>query len=403
MAKKLNLDLNQIAAVGQRLQDEENFESSNRYFELASILRPDVPLFYFRLGYGFYRMADYKSAIPLYNRALKLNPSFKYAKDQLRDCLGRIGDLSDELSMVDPSNIEVADRWHVADDVHFFPKKFDANSSFGHAVDLFVSSQLKDIPKLFDDQSQIITFGSCFAAELRAALQDRGHGASDIRIPEGLNNTFAILSFMEWCFTGQTSTGSYWYDTDEHLGISEWRGRQGHEVYRDALLRSDGFVFTLGLSEVWQDRETGGVFWRGVPKSIYDGNKHEVRLSTVDENARNIQSIYDLVQRHCGAKPVIFTLSPVPLNATFRGMPCVVADCASKAILRAALESIIIKKPANFYYWPSFEIVRWLGGHITDSVFGNDSSLDTRHVKRPVVGAIIDAFTRAFFVRTRGG
>ena len=48
------------------------------------------------------------------------------------------------------------------------------------------------------------------------------------------------------------------------------------------------FIFTLGLSEVWENKETGDVFWRAVPYNRYNPEKHNFRVTTVEENKNNI-------------------------------------------------------------------------------------------------------------------
>ena len=94
--------------------------------------------------------------------------------------------------------------------------------------------------------------------------------------------------------------------------------------------------------------------------------------------------------------PIVLTLSPVPLNATFRGISCVAADCVSKSTLRVALDGVVGRGLENVYYWPSFEIVRWVGGHVPWPAYGFNRG-DSRHVTRYLVAQIIDAFVEAFY------
>jgi len=51
---------------------------------------------------------------------------------------------------------------------------------------------------------------------------------------------------------------------------------------------------------------------------------------------------------------------------------------------------------ANVYYWPSFEIVRWAGAHVSWPAYGFHDDR-ARHVTRYTVGRIIDAFVEAFY------
>ena len=48
------------------------------------------------------------------------------------------------------------------------------------------------------------------------------------------------------------------------------------------------------------------------------------------------------------------------------------------------------------YYWPSFEVVRWAGGHLPWPAYGVPDRR-ARHVTRYLVAEIIDAFVEAFY------
>jgi len=170
-----------------------------------------------------------------------------------------------------------------------------------------------------------------------------------------------------------------------------------HSFYREKFGEFDGFVITIGLSEVWRDQETGGVFWRGVPQAIFDEGRHTFQISSVEENTANMLAIVELVRRHCGAKPIIFTLSPVPLIATHRtDVTCMLADTVSKSILRVAIDQVMRRRLDDVYYWPSFEIVRWASGHSSYRAFGDDDGAP-RHVNSDHVDVIIDTFIGHFF------
>ena len=62
--------------------------------------------------------------------------------------------------------------------------------------------------------------------------------------------------------------------------------------------------------------------------------------STVDENEANIVRIVELIRSVNPSAPIVLTLSPVPLLATFRGRSCVTADAVSKAALRMAIDNV---------------------------------------------------------------
>lgn len=243
---------------------------------------------------------------------------------------------------------------------------------------------------------RVVTLGSCFARELRSRLAASGVGGGNVWIPSGLNNTFAILDFISWCVTGRETGRGYRYDRDDEGKIREWKPEGEREQCLDALRDAGAFVFTLGLAEVWQDRETGAVFWRGVPKDVYRADRHVFRLTSVEENEANIVQIVELVRSANATAPIVLTLSPVPLRATFREISCLTADSVSKSVLRVAIDQAMTRGPGNVWYWPSFEIVRWVGGHAPWRAFGEDEG-KPRDVSRRLVSAIIDEFLEAFF------
>ena len=110
-----------------------------------------------------------------------------------------------------------------------------------------------------------------------------------------------------------------------------------------------------------------------------------------------MKRIVELIKTYAGAdKTVIFTLSPVPLNATFTDRPTIVSDCVSKSILRVSLDQFFNEnKHNNIHYWPSFEMVRWVGAHTDIPTLFEDNT--TRHVNNDIVKIIIENFVAKFF------
>jgi GSCFA family protein len=250
-------------------------------------------------------------------------------------------------------------------------------------------------PLLGIDDS-VYTLGSCFARELLRYLTKAGVSSKRVWIPSGLNNSFAILDFFSWCATGQETGRGFRYDRLETGEIVEWKPEGERQAYADEFAKAGAFVFTFGLAEVWEDKETGGVFWRGVPEEIFDADRHVFRLSSVEENAANISQIIE----HCRAlnpdAPVVLTLSPVPLMATFREVSCITADAVSKSVLRVALDQVVRDGREGVYYWPSYEVVKWVGPHLDWPAYGLHNR-KPRDVSKQLVAAIIDAFVEAYY------
>src|SRR5205823_2278283 len=127
------------------------------------------------------------------------------------------------------------------------------------------------------------------------------------RVPESLNNTFAILDFVSWCVTGEETGRGFRYDTTADGDIKEWKFEQTRDLALRHFREAGGFVLTLGLAEVWQDSETGSVFWRGVPKDIFDRTRHVFTLTSVDDNEQNVVRTIELIRQVNPSAPIVLT------------------------------------------------------------------------------------------------
>jgi GSCFA family len=309
------------------------------------------------------------------------------SRHHLSDDLGRLS-----LRGPDSKHAWGGHRWH-REDVNLFPTAFE---SYEDVPRLFrehiLPGHMPEKPVL-SERDTVVTLGSCFAQELREVLELAGFGSGSFWIPAGLNNTYAVLDFVSWAVTGGATERGFRYERGPDGQIAEWSPTEERAAYEQHFRTAGAFVFTLGLAEVWVDRETDRVFWRGVPEEIYDAGRHEFRLTTVGENEQNIRRIVELIREVNPAAPIVLTLSPVSLLATFRDVSCITADCVSKSVLRVALDNVVTEKPDNVYYWPSFELVKWAGSVFDWRVYGEDA----RHVHRYLVQCIIDAFVEAFY------
>lgn len=249
---------------------------------------------------------------------------------------------------------------------------------------------------LLEMSDNVVTLGSCFASHLRSYLQQAGCSSDNFWIPEHLTTTHAMLDFISWCVTGQETDRGFRYEID--LAETSHDQIEILEYLRNAA----AYILTFGLTEIWEDRETGHVFWRGMPKEILNHDRHVFRVTTAEENESNIVAMIDLIRKVSPEAPIVLTLSPVPLKATFREISCVAADCLSKATLRLAIDSVMSKHYPSVYYWPSFEIVRWLGAHQSQPSFGIGVQ-DARHVNAELVAQIIDLFVESFYRPAQDG
>jgi hypothetical protein len=84
-----------------------------------------------------------------------------------------------------------------------------------------------------------------------------------------------------------------------------------------------------------------------------------------------------------------------------RGIPNIaespfVADCLSKSVMRLAAHEICTEFDDRILYWPSFEMVRWLGGHVPP-VFGQSDG-HARHPNDELVDMIAKSSISKFSI-----
>ena len=243
-------------------------------------------------------------------------------------------------------------------------------------------------------KTRVSAFGSCFAEHISSWLERRNFvvvtrkngdyaKAYVVRCGEGMVNSFVIRQQLEWTFEDRHFEEELWHGYDaQAFGYDE----SVRVMTRAAFDETDVFIITLGLSEVWYDDVSGGVFWRAIPKNKFDARRHRFRVSTVDENRSNIRRIYDLIAKFRPEAKIIFTLSPIPLVATFRPVSCITANSVSKAILRASLDEVLrdVAAEGRAFYWPSYEIVMEL--------FDNQWRPDRRHVRPEILDFVMTLF-----------
>jgi hypothetical protein len=282
--------------------------------------------------------------------------------------------------------------WYRGDTCNFTPTLaniVDERSAFDWVLKGWLPAEPVIGPK-----TRVIAFGSCFAGHITEYLrrlkfniltaeEGEAAGAYVVRCGEGMVNTFAIRQQFEWAFHGTQPKTETWHNADAQVLAHNEEIRRQTKALFDA---GDVFIITLGLSEIWYDAITGDVFWRAVPKEHFDPKRHKFRVSSVAENKDNLRQIYRLIKEHRADAKVIFTLSPIPLVATFRPVSCVSANAVSKSILRAALDEVMreIDEPRSLFYWPSYELITEL--------FSERWTNDRRHIKQPILEFVMGLF-----------
>ena len=262
-----------------------------------------------------------------------------------------------------------------------------------HAVtDQVLKGWLPDAKPIKPD-TKITAFGSCFASNISDWLSKRnfrvlnkGQDATRayvVTMGEGMVNSFVIRQQFEWAWEGRVFDQPLWHGYKaEEFGYDPEIQAETKRIFDE----TDVFILTFGLSEVWYDEPTGNVFWRTIPKEVYDPCRHKFRVSTVAENRKNLAAIYKLIRKHRPDAKIIFTLSPIPLIATFRDNSCLTSNSVSKSVLRVAIDEVVraFGHEEHLFYWPSYEIV-------TD-IFKSPWKPDRRHPQTRVLRYIMTLF-----------
>lgn len=171
--------------------------------------------------------------------------------------------------------------------------------------------------------------------------------------------------------------------------------RQEHlAALRAKLPECSLFVFTLGMTEAWQDRESGRTL--PVCPGVIAGAFSD--MTTAFVNFRypavmdDLASIRELLHRFNPEMRLLLTVSPVPLTATASGYHVLTATTRAKATLRAAAEDFADSHP-DVDYFPSFEIV-------TSPAARQSFEPNLRQVRPETVAKVMAIFMKAYGLAT---
>jgi len=287
-----------------------------------------------------------------------------------------------------------------------FPKDCDPRAFDGLLFPIFKPK----FPMHFEG-SLVFTIGSCFARNIEEALQPYGVDlpTMDFTVPEaeyqyrtnGLLNEYNpgtmnqrilfALNGKDYPTETIVPAGDLYVDLLLHGGEPVTferaiaRRKEIAAVY-EKLSSADLVVITLGMIEVWFDKETG-LYLNQMPPSHFaeaQPDRFEFKRLDVFDCMRLLEEAC-LALTQAGLK-ILLTVSPVPLQTTFSGRDCIVANEFSKSVLRVVAERLASRQKID--YFPSYEIVRsgGLGSFVTDHI----------HVKPRVVEQVTGYMLSAY-------
>ncbi len=294
---------------------------------------------------------------------------------------------------ITPNNL---DEWYMGPSFGLLPSKPELSSRGAGAL---LDGWLPREP-LIGAGTRVIGVGSCFASYFLSWLADNGfnqglesspHNAL-IRYGSSFENPAVIAQQFRWAFEGLDAPALKWIDKERHLFEATEERR---ELVRRTLEQTDVLIVTLGLSEVWYDKQTGEPLWRALTRRHYDPQRHVFRVESLEGTKRSLEKIDSIRRRHLPRLKIVFTVSPVRLRATFRPVSAISANSASKAILRAALDEFLRESGvlnSELFYFPSYEIVH--------DFFRDPFEIDNRHVTAYVAAQVVRCFATHFCDRS---
>jgi len=322
----------------------------------------------------------------------------------------------------------------------FFDKALIQRHPSSKWKDLYKSRVFTVNPLPIELRQNVFCMGSCFARNIRRCLEEQGVNClpdygklsesvydmnvqvDNIGLGEYHMNYYTPLAIVQevarslsfmghkselladreaYCVPSHYRQGDnffpVWQDPARRLVFAQDKGvlYRASDLIGAAIcsgIRSASlFVFTLGLVEQFSLKtESSTIYFNQHPtyaSLMCERSIHKtVGIEFLGfENVRDaLLLLVDLV-RSVSQSPIVFTVSPVPLEKTFRKeIDCFSANLLSKSILLAATREACLQSK-DVYYFPSYEIATGYG-----SSFFQDR--DLRHPKDERVAEITELF-----------
>jgi hypothetical protein len=243
-------------------------------------------------------------------------------------------------------------------------------------------------------RTRIVTAGSCFAQHFSKALVARRYRWLDYEPgPAGLTpeqrkdyhyGTFSfrtgniytpkmLLQWLTWALTNAPVPEEVWerggrfYDPFRpgvepggFVSVEELRASRQDTLraIAEAVRGSHVFVFTMGLTEAWQETATGVEYavCPGTVAGAFDEGRHGFVNHGFGALMGDMTAALRLMFRANRRLIVLLTVSPVPLTATASGQHVLTATSHSKSMLRAVASELVATQ-ARVDYFPSYEII----------------------------------------------
>lgn len=240
------------------------------------------------------------------------------------------------------------------------------------------------------------TFGSCFAQHISRALKARQMNWFNAEPPPGRTPAEIARKYNYGVFSARTGNiytaaqlllwtrlavgdapldaVEIWRDTDGRFHDTlrpkiEPRGFTDADearrsladtarAFRRSFADSEVFIFTLGLTEGWENSATGQVYalCPGTGVGDFDPAVHVFQNYGMTRIITDLNAAFALMRAVNPDLKILLTVSPVPLVATASGDHVLVATTYSKSVLRAVAGEMRQNDDQTDYF-PSYEII----------------------------------------------
>ncbi|WP_088708449.1 GSCFA domain-containing protein [Noviherbaspirillum denitrificans] len=427
-----------LAVVLQSLQRLEEAKTS---LEHALEIAPNEAVLHFNLGSVLKDLSRLEHADSHLQRALELKHD--YARARL--CLDEVRQLKLQQQADNPSS-GTAERNESAEEAL---KNNEARHSRHHPYTSLPSKSFwkaaiaerdaLDIADLWNPKfslaksDRVITTGSCFAQHISRALKSNGfnwfnaepapaHLDEDARANAGydvfsfrLGNVYTARQLRQWTAWALgleeqsreiiRGNGRYFdpfrptipqdgFASEEEL----WAARDVTlQCIRTAVRSADVFVFTLGLTEAWMNKQ-GFIYplCPGTIRGTFSKEEHFFHNFTFEEIYADLDYTFSELRRLNPDLRFLLTVSPVPLTATATQNHVLVATTYSKSVLRA-VAGTLTDRYADVDYFPSYEIITAppFEGRFFDQNRRTVTSEGVAFVMRQFLSALEDASTKS--------
>ena len=269
------------------------------------------------------------------------------------------------------------------------PYPIGDEAKFAAVVDEMLAEAVPPLPALDPSATRVTTFGSCFAANLARHLNAVQVKATNLLIEESINSPLANRAFLAALADPAA--------TPEGARIEASFGAGFLDKARAQIRDAGVIVVTLGVAPSFFHAGSHAFAFLEPYRPLLAEGKIYMRTPPVSETKAVVRECFGHLRTLNPAARVYASISPVPLMGTVELDNTIIADAVSKSTLRACLHELLQEKAiGEVHYWPSFEIVRWLGAHATAPIFGADDGT-SRHVSEWVVKLIVERFKRHLF------